>query len=179
MYFLYMKMNQTLTRNDQSEVGSCCWDFFSAEPPDFCGLEIMKFVLFLLVLVKADFSVFPLILKERRWLLLRLNILSESSQKGEGMHQTGLQCNIWLALYRIFLFASHFLPLVYVQQFSHTIQILHDFKSKRGFFLMSSCSTCLQGSVWTLRNFKISGDTKFLDKVTEMCVNTTGGKIQC
>lgn len=66
----------------------------AAEPPDFCGLEIMKFVLFLLVLVKADFSVIPLILKERRWLLLRLNILSESSQKGEGMHQTGLQCNI-------------------------------------------------------------------------------------
>lgn len=109
----------------------------------FVSLKLRNLFVFLLVLVNTDFSVFPLILKERRWLLVRLDTPWESSQKGEGMHQTGIQRNIWLSLYRIFLFASRFLPLVYVQQFSHEIRILSNFKSRRDFFLTSSCSKCL------------------------------------
>lgn len=39
----------------------------------FVGLKLRNLFVFLLVLVNTDFSVFPLILKERRWLLVRLD----------------------------------------------------------------------------------------------------------
>lgn len=40
----------------------------------FVSLKLRNLFVFLLVLVNTDFSVFPLILKERRWLLVRLDI---------------------------------------------------------------------------------------------------------
>lgn len=39
----------------------------------FVSLKLRNLFVFLLVLVNIDFSVFPLILKERRWLLVRLD----------------------------------------------------------------------------------------------------------
>lgn len=107
---------QTLISNDQSEDDSCCWELSSAEPPNFCGLEMATLCLVLAV------SKVLLTLKEEGGSYPGLTSPGKLRHRGENVSQTGIPHSIWLPVNSVqdFLICKLFLTsgFVYSQQFS-------------------------------------------------------------
>lgn len=125
---------QTRTSDDQFEDDSCCWELSSAEPPNFCELEIAT-----LCLVLAAVRKVLLTLKEKGGSYPDLTshgklVRGERARVRQGFYAI---YDYLLTVYRISLFVSCFLPLdLHIpSNFPAEVWILSEFMSEMDFFL--------------------------------------------
>lgn len=115
---------------DQFADDLCCWQLWSAELPDFCGLKSATLCACCSWQSSADFE-------GKKWLLSRLSIPWEGTE-----HESDRDSTQWIITcyqYRISLCGSCFFPLYLCipSNFPVEIQVLREFKFKVDFFLIS------------------------------------------